>query len=202
MNLLPARRPQILRDQIRALVSEARIPLSPDNQVVVVAVRGYYADSLGKPGENDRGFYDDALFIVAPDYFEAFNANTDPSVYRNGIATLIPGVWRYQPGLHGVSRGNPYPAFVQAQAVTVLRDGDDRETHGAPSPAAEDTGWFGINIHRGGIGGTSSLGCQTIPPAQWDEFHGALIEQLHEHGQRTFPYLLTLDPRLAPKGAK
>jgi len=189
VNILPLHRPQAKKADILAL-----IPQGVHDQVIVVAVRGYYAHTFGRAGENDRGFYDDAIFICAPDYFGAFNGNTDPSIYRKGIATLTPGVWHYQPGLHGISRGNPYRAFVQARQVTVLRDGDDRDAHGAPAPAVEDSGWFGINIHRGGINGTSSLGCQTIAPAQWEEFHGALIEQLHEHGQRTFPYVLTVNP--------
>jgi len=65
--------------------------------------------------------------------------------------------------------------------VTVLRDGD---------PNYPETGMFGINIHRGGASGTSSLGCQTIPPTQWEVFKSLGYEQLKLAGQATFKYVL------------
>src|SRR5262245_47290518 len=67
--------------------------------VVVVGLRGYFRDTMGAPGVNDRGIYDDALFIHSAQAFAAFNGNTDPSAYRKrsaamkGMATLKPGVW-------------------------------------------------------------------------------------------------------------
>lgn len=152
------------------------------DSVILVGKRGYYAKTMGPTPGNDRGLYDDALFIVAPDLFAAFNANVDPSAFRPGIANLKPGVWRYKPGQHGVTfkrTGYPYPAFVQAGAVAVARDGK-----------GDDTGWFGINIHRGSNTTTSSLGCQTIPPKQWDHFRDTLNAALKRHGQKSFPYVL------------
>ena len=77
-----------------------------------------------------------------------------------GIAVLKPGLYRYQPGIYGLSHPvgpRRYPAFVQAGDVTVHRDG-----------GGDDTDFFGINIHHGSDTGTGSLGCQTTPPAQWD----------------------------------
>jgi lysozyme len=127
--------------------------------VVVLAIRGYYQDSMGKSGTNDRGIYDDAAFVVLSDRVVSFNFNTDPSAWRSAIATLNPGIWTYWPGKHKVSDPDGYPAFRQADNVAVTRDGKGTEI-----------GQFGINIHRGGVNGTSSLGCQTVPPAQWDEF--------------------------------
>jgi lysozyme len=59
-------------------------------EVFLIGIRGYYQDSMGKPGINDRGIYDDAICLLAPNLFLTFNANTDPSVYRPGIATLMP----------------------------------------------------------------------------------------------------------------
>jgi len=155
-----------------------------ENKVILVGVRGYYRDSMGAKFKNDRGIYDDAVFILTPTLFAAYNFNTDPSAYRKGkgfgsakgMATLKTGIWKYQKGIH---RG--YQAFVQAGKVTVIRDG---------SPNYEDTGYFGINIHRGGNSGTSSLGCQTLPVSQWDVFKKSLYYQLDYYKQKTFEYFL------------
>ncbi len=153
--------------------------------VVLVAVRGYFRDTMGKPGANDRGIYDDACFVVTPNEMRAYNFNTDPSGYRKGsgrgsekgMASLKPGVWMYKTGLH-----KGYAAFVQAGEVTVVRDG----THGN----YEDHGYFGINLHRGGVNGTSSLGCQTWPREQFDGAKEFIYGQLHAYGEGPFPYVL------------
>lgn len=49
-----------------------------DDAVAVVAVRGYYLNTMGKEGANDRGVYDDAIFVLEPDGVHNFNGNTDP----------------------------------------------------------------------------------------------------------------------------
>ncbi len=158
-----------------------------EEEVVIVGIRGYYKDTMGKPGVNDRGIYDDALFIVGPDHFSAYNGNTDPSGYRKGwgtsgskgMANLKAGLWRaHKLGLH---RGQ-YEALIQTGGkVTVIRDG---------APNYEDTGWFGINIHRGGVGTTSSLGCQTIVPEQWPAFIANVKRLMNECDQKICPYIL------------
>lgn len=147
--------------------------------IYLVGIRGYYHDDHG---DNERGIYDDAIFLVTPQSFVAFNANVDPSVFRRGIAKLKSGVWSYKVGTHGLSKpkDRQYTALVQAGVVTVQRDGQ-----------GEDTGEFGINIHRGGNTGTSSLGCQTIHPSQWDAFIGLVRSELGRANQRIIPYLLT-----------
>ena len=56
---------------------------------------------------------------------------------------------------------SPHEAICQrAGTVTVLRDGGKVEK-----------GFFGINIHRGGLHTTSSEGCQTLPLNTWKEFY-------------------------------
>lgn len=157
--------------------------------VALLGVRGYYQDTMGQPGVNDRGIYDDAIFLISPAVHASFNANTDPSRIRKGsgkgrgkgMAVLKKGLWLYKPGLHGLTRPNPYQALVQADAVTVIRDGN---------PPYPDTGYFGINIHRGGNTTTSSEGCQTIFPAQWTAFIELVRSELKRAGQKTIPYLL------------
>lgn len=161
----------------------------------VLGIRGYYLDSMGKPGENERGEYDDALVVFSSKavtgvpqierviVVSAWNANTDPSRYRAGIATLCPGVHPYRPGNHGISKpGGGYPAFRPAtpdEGLPVTRDGEKGIKRG-----------IAINIHRGGESTTSSLGCQTIPPAQWSQFHAAVHAQLKALGRKQFDYVL------------
>jgi lysozyme len=177
--MIPPSTPKLALDKVTQLIAKAKLT----DTVVLVGIRGYYRDTMGKPGTNDRGIYDDALFIVAPSHFTAWNGNTDPSAFRKGIASLVPGVHRYRPGNHGISRpGGGYPAFRPAtkdEALPVSRDGVVN-----PSPG------IAINIHKGSRTSTSSEGCQTIPPQQWDGFYTALKGQLKQHSQTTFPYLL------------
>ena len=183
--MTPRSRPKAGIGLILAIAEKAMGPALPS--VFVVGVRGYYRDTMGKAGENDRNLYDDALFIVAGDRFASFNANTDPSKYTQGIATLIPGVHWYRPGNHGISRpGGGYPAFRPAtpdEALPVMRDGHAGKSDG-----------IAINIHRGGYRTTSSAGCQTIHPDQWDEFHAMLTKALANAGVKKFPYILIEGP--------
>lgn len=183
MSIVPASRPQLSREEALKLIHE-RFP-GYKGGVVVLGVRGYYRDTMGKPGKNDRGIYDDALFVISDHVFAAFNGNTDPRVYAKRIANLAVGVWRYKPGIHGLSKpaAQRYKAFVQAAPVTVIRD-----------QVGPDTGWFGINIHRGGNTTTSSAGCQTIPPSQWEAFRSLLMTELDRAKQTEFRYVLIDGP--------
>ena len=175
----PAARPRMSRAELLARVRRDHPDLEPP-ELMVVGIRGYYRDTLGAPGRNDRGMYDDALFIVAPDAFVAFNGNTDPSRFRSGrgtgagkgMASLNPGVW---PVMRLDKHQGKYEALCQrAGPVVVTRDGD---------PPYTDRGMFGINIHRGGVNGTSSEGCQTIPPDQWPAFIATVTDQVKRlHG--------------------
>lgn len=181
--MIPKSRPNLDRETVRRYLAFAAQSFSivlPEG-VLVLAIRGYYLDSQGKAGANDRGIYDDAIVVVSPAHCAAYNANTDPSRQRHGMAVLKPGTWSYKPGIHGLSKPvtQRYPAFVQDMPVTVVRDN-----------LAEDTGWFGINIHTGGDTTTSSLGCQTIPPGQWENFRSLLNSELRARKQKAFWYLL------------
>lgn len=153
------------------------------DQVFIIGIRGYYKNSMGKPGQNDRGIYDDAIILVGPEYYETFNGNTDPSKFRPGIAKLLPGVHRFKKGNHGISRpGGGYPAFRPAtpdESLPVSRDGKTGVFKG-----------FAINIHKGSINSTSSEGCQTIYPDQWIEFKDNAYLQMDLAGQKTIPYIL------------
>ena len=71
------KRPQLNEAEIRKIVEANNVP-QDKFPVCVVAVRGYYLDSMGSKGRNDRGIFDDAIFIVTPNNIFRFEANTDP----------------------------------------------------------------------------------------------------------------------------
>ena len=182
--MLPPSRPKLSEKEVRKILAKHGVT----DAVAVLAIRGYDLNSMGKVGVNDRGIYDDAMFVVTPDGYMAFNANTDPSIHRHGIATLVKGVHRYKMGRHGISRDRPgkivsYPAFrpaTRGEQLSVERDGIVN-----PRPGVA------INIHRGSHNSTSSEGCQTLPPGQWDAFYSLVSTEMKRHGQTTFPYVLT-----------
>jgi lysozyme len=176
MAIKPNSTPKATLQEVMRLVKNP-----PANKCYLVGVRGYYSDTFGKPGVNDRGVYDDAMFIVSPDAFISYNANVDPGAYREGIANLKKGVWQYKIGIHGLSKPKhlQYKALVQAGEVTVARDDE-----------GDDTGYFGINIHKGGLGAVNSLGCQTIYPDQWMSFISTVESMMKKYSQKTLEYHL------------
>ena len=156
----------------------------------VFAVRGYYSESIGEPG-NEVGQYDDAFFIVTPDTMTSWNGNSDPSRYGwnanagKFMARLKPGCWWFKPLIH---RGR-YQAFGQGENdVTVERIKKDG------SIAMTEAGEFGINLHLGGINGTSSEGCLTVCPEQWTPFRRTLNSVLHLSGLKRFALILVEGP--------
>lgn len=175
--ILPANKPRLSKAELDEMLKPYRIDRSK-YPLIIAGIRGYYLNTMGETAKNDRGIYDDAIFIDSPFATASYNGNTDPAAYRlgqgygksKGMASLKSGVWyAYQFGNH-----RNYPAIVQTGGkVTVIRDGN---------PDYEDSGYFGINIHRGGIGKTGSLGCQTIYPAQWHSF----INLATDHAKRLF----------------
>lgn len=143
--LAPATRPRLSTAELEAALR--RVGVDPAAEpLLVVGIRGYYRNTMGAPGVNDRGIYDDAIFLHTPSATAAFNGNTDPSRFRKGVgkgaakgmACLNTGVWR----VHRFDKHKgKYLALCQRMGpVTVTRDGD---------PPYEDTGDFGINIHDG-----------------------------------------------------
>lgn len=167
------------------------LPL-PDTYVLMT--RAYYDSSMGKPG-NDVAMYDDAAFIVSPGHFSAWNANTDPSRYGwnagagKYMARLKPGCYTYRRLKHKMNSPSGYMAFGQGdRPVTVERIKEDGKV------AKEETGCFGINLHRGGVNGTSSEGCMTIPTGQWTQFDATLANVLKARGTSEFTLILTDGP--------
>jgi len=201
MKFLPKKKPQALRDKIEKWRSSQIDQDLPADAVSVVAVRGYYLDSMGKEAKNDRGIYDDAAFIISPDCFLSYNFNTDPSGYREGRASLeSPQIVKYVQGHHGYGKKSGHAAFRQASNVVVRRDGgkgNGKRIEGTESLFHDQSNRrFWINLHRGGYTTTSSAGCQTVPPAQWQSFFSTLQLLTKRHNQRSFQYHLINEPRI------
>ncbi len=191
MPIVPNERPRLSSTELRSRIA----PFNIDREkypVVVVGIRGYYRNSMGAPGVNDRGIYDDAIFIESAQAMIAFNGNTDPSKYRvgtgtgsrKGMASLNTGAWFVH--RFDMHKGQYLALCQRAGPVTVTRDGN---------PPYLDTGMFGINIHRGSYNSTSSEGCQTIHPLQWDSFIATVKDQVRRYfpqnwQNKTIPYVL------------
>ena len=156
----------------------------------MLAVRGYYSQTIGEDG-NDVGVFDDALFIISPEGMTSYNGNCDPSRYGwnpnagKFMARLAAGCWKFRSLIH---RGK-YQAFGQGDnPVTVERIKSDGTI------ARTETGEYGINLHRGGINGTSSEGCVTLTVPQWEPFRKELNRVLTLARLKTFDFILVEGP--------
>ena len=182
--MIPNARPKQKKEATLELLKKHKVV----DPVCLVGVRGYYG-KLDNIQGNSRGIYDDALILISSsgDVYATFNASVDPDRYGKNpkinkpYAALKAGVWKYKLGLHGIRSGNPYRALVQGDEVTVVRDNQ------------EETGWFGINIHRGASPknrGTGSEGCSVIPPAQWPAFIALVESEMKRNKAKTLSYVL------------
>lgn len=183
---IPKTRPQLPAADVMKIVKHFNVDMVK-YPVVVVGIRGYYEDSIGKKDENDRGVYDDAMFVVGLNgLVEPYNANTDPATYRKGYgigeskgmaslkANQVYYAWKLD-----FHKGK-YPALCQRLGpMTVIRDG----INGNYEQTSE---WLGINGHKGGINTTASLGCQTVPPQQWDDFYATVELNMIKYFGSTF----------------
>lgn len=178
-------KPQVKKSVIDKILKDKGID-TKKYSMLIIGIRGYFLNTMGEKGKNDRGIYDDAIVIYTPNVYATFNANVDPSVqFKTGRAVLKKGFYlAHKFDIHGGTQSS-YPAICQRLAkVTVTRDGQ-----------GEHTGMFGINIHKGGNKTTSSEGCQTLPPTQWDAFYQlAKSEWVRAYGEKwnkvVVPYLL------------
>jgi hypothetical protein len=196
MPVVPPQLPEISREETTEFLKTAG--LASIDRAVLFGRRGYFAD-FNEPG-NEYGIFDDAIVLISPTTFATYNANTDPSVKKPKVAVLQPGRWRYKIGTHNLSRpkDKQYKALVQAGEVNVYRHDTDSIAKGTTSELGVCQGegcwrgWFGVNIHRGGLNTTGSEGCQTIYKPQWDAFIAQTEMEMKRHNQTGIEYYLTV----------
>lgn len=192
--------PKAKRSLIESVAAEHWARFGPKGVALperyLVGVRAYRRDTMGKPGVNDLGIWDDAIFYVSPDKYLAENGNTDPS--RDGwnagagkpMAVLNAGVWPFRRGPH---RGKT-PALRQMTIEEAQRrgiPGDGRFSVTRTYAAGDkrnylEAGYYAINMHPGGYSSTSSEGCQTLPAARarnflqkvWDDTLAAKMDHV------------------------
>ena len=165
--IIPHSRPKMSRENISRILSHTVPPneLNP-NLAYIVGIRGYYLNTMGKRGENDINVYDDAAFVISPDEFHSYNANTDPSfVKRKGrfLAKINLGVYTFYRDYHLRSRGKSkmYEAlrmYPEGVWIACTRNGK-------PSTCGFINFHYGSNRPQNWV--TWSDGCQTIPKTQY-----------------------------------
>lgn len=120
---------------------------------------------------NEKNKFDDNIYLVNGPIMFRYSCTTNPGTHwlknlmnPKGTALLKPGQYidTYHLGLHQ----GKYKALVQRKPVTVYRDGDKDDV--AEETKTEQTGLFGINIHRANASAVSnfidrwSAGCQVL----------------------------------------
>jgi hypothetical protein len=183
--------------RIKAIISDYGYVLNTlPYQLNIVGLRGRSTES---------NQFDDEIHVFYKKQdgkwnYHVFPATTDPGTYwlnnpsyPKGTAILAQGQYEnsYAIGRHK----NMYPALVQVNPVTVIRD-YNRNAFLDFFNGEKQTGLFGINIHRAEQSGTTtvigkySAGCQVFQNAQDFENFMKLCQQ-HEnmYGNR-FTYTL------------
>lgn len=140
--------------------------------------------------------FDDFMTVFYRTYgewiFNIFKCTTDPGTYflENPLSDLGTAILKegQYPGAYKIGRHRGrYEALVQATPVTVIRD-PNRDNTLDTDTGIEETGFFGINIHRASKSHESlevnqwSAGCQVLA----DPFQYKLFMDLCREGRRTF----------------
>jgi lysozyme len=203
-------KPSIPKDKLLPIINRVWVETGNDDPLPAAfawSCRGYYRDSLGKPGVNDRGINDDAIGFISDQVDVRIRANVDPSVYRKGVSSLKTRqvVW-YVPGWHGYASIYGHSAFRQDSPVIVKRDGTESFSKGTihkkygvclGSGYWTDLGFgerFWTNLHRQSGSGTSSLGCQTVPMPEWTGFRAIIMSELARLSMTRFPCIILDGP--------
>jgi hypothetical protein len=169
-------------------------------------LKQYNLNIVGVRNSNGRvNKFDDVLFDFwkyQGEWFQKrYRITTEPGIAflgakmgnLNGTAILKPGQYRgcWSVGLHH----NKYTALVQTGPVTVYRD-TDKDGKPETEGMKEDTGYFGINIHRASATNETqniqnySAGCQVFcNPIEYDEHMDMVLSAEVNFGNK-FTYTL------------
>ena len=188
-------------------IFDASVNVPERFKVKIVAVRDYKKSD----GQNKVGVYDDAVMVIWPEGSRLFKSNSDPSRlgWNSGVGKPFA---QLTTGLHYFIRGyhkGKYPAFRQPdpsdsnQVNILIKNGltaaDAKfkvlRTYGVgDSRNYHETGYYAINIHKGSEYGTSSWGCQTFDPSDWNQFKELVYSLMDKYSQSVLPYYLIQGP--------
>jgi hypothetical protein len=145
---------------------------------------------------NEKNKFDDYIYVITGPMMNVYTCTTNPGTHwlknlmnPKGTAVLKPGQYvdSWKLGMHQ----GKYQALVQAKPVTVYRDNNKNDI--AEEAKTEDTGMFGINIHRANPSAISSFidkwsaGCQVLNDPEHFE---ALLGTSKASGKKFFTYTL------------
>jgi hypothetical protein len=197
------------RNNIRKLITALK------GKGYVIYTKPYELNIVGRRSPNTiPNKFDDTLFVFWKDDDDnwegkKYNITTDPATYfllnplsTLGSAILKEGQWKDAYGI-GMHR-NSYEAVVQKKPVTVYRD-YNRDAILDWNNGREQTGLFGINIHKAGVNtqdiGKYSAGCQVFQDvSDFEEFMNLARKQKQLYGN-TFTYTL-IDERAYKRRAR
>lgn len=148
---------------------------------------------------NEKNKFDDQMYLIDGPMMSVFTCTTNPGTHwlknllnPKGAAVLKPGQYvdSWKLGLHQ----GKYEALVQAKPITVFRDADKDDL--AEETRVEDTGMFGINIHRANPSAISSFidkwsaGCQVLNnPTEF----ARMLTTCKTSGKKAFTYTLLVE---------
>lgn len=183
-----------LQNMLKAMQRKNYVIYTKPYQLNIVGVRA----NTATPNS-----FDDSINVFYKDknggwQFKSNPATTDPGTYYlnnpmnvNGTAIVVPGQYinSHKIGLHK----NEYTALVQQGNITVTRD-FNKDNKLNFKTGREETGFFGINIHKAGTSSTIvdkwSAGCQVFArSSDFDSFISLCRQHSNLYGNN-FTYTL------------